>query len=160
MQHPPRVQPEGGGRKFFFAKKMCDVCGCELPLNRSGHVTRVCRRTHREGAKHRAAVAEQERAWWEAAEALRRQRRVERVHALALGLLVTRLRAAHGSMVEARSTWVREAAERLAALHSPELEAALAPPARQALALNAMRGLLRAQDHELLRILVERMGWE
>ena len=150
---------------------MCDVCGCALPINRSGHVTRECRRRHREGAKHRAAVATQQRereeaharelAQWRrewAEEA--RQRRAARVHALTLGLLVTRLRAKHGSMAEARDAWAREADERLNALEMPALQARLLRPAKQALALNEMRELLLMQDHELLRILMETLGWD
>ena len=150
---------------------MCDVCRCELPINRCGHVTRECRRTHREGAKHQAALARKQ--WAEAEEARRwgeefrrkceeeeRQRRAERVHALTLGLLVTRLRAKHGSMAEARSAWAHEADERLNALEMPALQVRLLGPAKQALALNEMRELLLMQDHELLRILMEALGWE
>ena len=92
---------------------MCDVCGCKLPINRSGHVTREIRRTHKAGAKHQAALARRaeeheraaeanlrrlEREWAEGA----RQRRAACIHALTLGLLITRLRAKHGSMAEAR----------------------------------------------------------
>lgn len=150
---------------------MCDVCRCELPINRSGHVTRECRRIHREGAKHQAALLRQcaekqathalqlaqwRREWAEEA----RQRRAERVHALTLGLLVTRLRAKHGSMAEARNAWARAADERLNALEMPALHVQLLKPAKQALALNEMRELLLTQDHELLRILMETLGWD
>ena len=150
---------------------MCDVCGCALPINRSGHVTRECRRTHREGAKHQAALARKQ--WAEAEEARRygeemgrrwaeeaRQRRVARVHALTMGLLATRLRAKHGSMALARNAWAHEADERLNALEMPALQVRLLKPTKQALALNEMRELLWAQDSELLRILVEAMGWD
>ena len=150
---------------------MCDVCGCELPINRCGHVTREVRRAHREGAKHQAALLRQcaekqaaharqlaqwRREWAEG----ERQRRAERVHALTLGLLITRLRAKHGSMTEARSTWAHEADERLNALNMPALQVQLLRPAKQALALIEMRELMRMQDHELLRILMETLGWD
>lgn len=150
---------------------MCDVCRCALPINRCGHVTRECRRTHREGAKHQAALLKQcaekqqaharelaqwRREWAEEA----RQRRAERVHALTLGLLVTRLRAKHGSMAEARDAWAHEADERLNALEMPALQVQLLKPAKQALALNEMRELLWMQDHELLRMLMETLGWD
>lgn len=150
---------------------MCDVCRCALPINRCGHVTRECRRTHREGAKHQRALIEKQ--WAEAEEARRwgewfsrkcaeeeRQRRAERVHALTLGLLVTRLRAKHGSMAEARDAWAHEADERLNALEMPALQVQLLKPAKQALALNEMRELLWMQDHELLRMLMETLGWD
>ena len=86
--------------------------------------------------------------------------REARVHALTLGLLITRLRAKHGSMAEARDAWAHEADARLNALDMPALQVQLLRPAKQALALNEMRELLRMQDHELLRILMETLGWD
>ena len=35
---------------------MCDVCQCELPINRCGHVPREVRRIHNQGARHQAAL--------------------------------------------------------------------------------------------------------
>ena len=134
-------------------------------------VTREVRRVHREGAKHQAALARKrdeqqqalaaEHAQWRRECALREQQRREaRVHALTLGLLITRLRAKHGSMAEARDAWAHEADARLNALDMPALQVQLLRPAKQALALNEMRELLRMQDHELLRILMEALGWD
>ena len=50
--------------------------GCELPINRSGHVTREIRRTHKAGAKHQAALARRAEEHERAAEA--NLRRLER----------------------------------------------------------------------------------
>ena len=74
--------------------------------------------------------------------------------------MITRLRAKHGSMAEARNVWAHEADARLNAMEMPALQAQLLRPAKQALALIEIRELVRMQDHELLRILMEKLGWE
>ena len=146
---------------------MCDVCRCELPINRSGHVTRECRRIHRAGSKHQAALTRQQREREEFYERFQahqaeqaRQQRAARVHALTLGLLITRLRAKHGSMAHARGAWAQEAVARLTVLDAPELQQQLLGPATQALALTEMREMLHTQDHELLRMLMANLGWD
>ena len=82
------------------------------------------------------------------------------MHALALGLLITRLRAKHGSIAEARDAWAHEADARLNALDMPSLKVKLLGKAKQQMALTEMRELMYTQDHELLRILMQHLGWD
>ena len=79
--------------------------------------------------------------------------------ALALGVVATRLRAAHGSVEEARAAWASAADARLQKLDAPWLESALRRPARETFALTEMRAIQSGHDHELLRLLFERLSW-
>ena len=89
---------------------------------------------------------------------------MERISALTLGVLATRLRARHGSMGGARAAWAKEADAHLRPLELPELRLKLRSPARQ----KRWRGtrcttILRIDDHELLVCAAVRaaqnLGW-
>jgi hypothetical protein len=145
----------------------CTVCKCELPVNKFGHTLKVWRRAHAEGSKHRMALVSHstrlqveplpDTYLYNAARAGKRQKR--QALALALGVVATRLRAAHGSVEEARAAWASAADAQLQKLDAPWLETALRMPAREAFALKEMRATQSGHDHELLRLLFERLGW-
>ena len=60
---------------------MCDVCKCELPINRCGHVPREVRRIHNQGAKHQAALVKRHSEQAEQQKWLDLQRQREREEA-------------------------------------------------------------------------------
>lgn len=142
----------------------CAVCKCELPVNKYGNTLKVWRRAHAEGSKHRMALVSystrhrveplSDAHLYDMARAEKRQIQ----HALALGVVATRLRAAHGSVEEARAAWASAADAQLQKLDAPWLETALRRPAREAFALEEMRAIQSGHDHELLRLLFERLG--
>ena len=93
------------------ARLYCDVCNCILPINLSGHVTRVAWRDHREGRKHRAAMhrflerAEKEGKdvldWFEDQE---RRKKHEKLVALAMAIASCKIKEEFGSVEAARDT--------------------------------------------------------
>lgn len=148
---------------------MCSICGCELPINRSGHVERVTRRFHNQGAKHKArlsAIAREEREErdryraqiFAECHARRQQEREERRLAITLGVLATRLRARHGSMEGARDAWAEAADVQLQSVELPELRLKLRGPTTETLAWREMQTIVAIEDHELFRFLFDELS--
>jgi hypothetical protein len=115
---------------------MCSICNCELPRHRDGHVTKATIKAHNQGRRHTDNVFRQEYLdWCPPKRSLRRAKWVDAQNpddarqALLLGVVVTRLRAAHGSMDAARTAWAVESDAALNRLESPALKTALWRPA-------------------------------
>jgi hypothetical protein len=136
-------------------------------VNKFGHTLKAWRRVHADGLQHRIALVNSpsrpSRSWVgplpeeSLREVLLAEARQTR-HALALGVVATRLRASHGSVEEARAAWASAADAQLQKLDAPWLERALRRSAAEALARREIGAILSGHDHELLRLLFERLG--
>ena len=84
--------------------------------------------------------------------------RIDRMQALTLGVVSTRLRYKYGSMQAARKHWEDEAIEQLFALESPLLRDKLFQPATQAIAFAEIQEIIE-RDHALFLLLRRVLGW-
>lgn len=125
---------------------MCDLCRCELPRHRDGHVTKATIKAHNRGTKHTFAEYRRDNVWSityvtkglalstlgediQRDELAREERVNHKRHILLLAVVATHLRATHGSMDAARTLWTSESDTALNQLESSTLKDALRRPA-------------------------------
>ena len=142
----------------------CSVCGCDLPTMRNGTVTKATRRIHNAGENHRAALRDQlENQRLQVQEYMQeylrnseRQRLREKCHLLLVGIVATRLRAHHASMVNARLAWLLESQCLLRKLEDKPMEASLLKPTIKIIAETRIR-LIANDSYTLVELIAEHM---